>query len=197
MITLKWRVFPGEVDCGDQMACWEEDEGLICCVVDGLGHGSHAKNASDKIVDFVGLHRSQPPEILFSTCDQAMQRERGGVMAVAWIAGDQLTYASVGNITGYLVQVDTASGAHRVRQLHMDRGMIGGGFKTLNVQRLKVTKGDLVIMHSDGVNPVYSLDPWQMLLDDSERLATMLLEDQGKETDDACVLVYQHKGACL
>jgi len=197
MISLKWRAYPGENDCGDQIDYWQDDKQLICCVVDGLGHGMHAKDGACQIMDFVEKHRSQSPEQLFATCNQAMLHERGGVMAVAWIRDDQLTYASIGNITGYWVYIDAEQGIHRVEQLHMDRGMIGGGFKSLNIQTLTLTRGDLLIMHSDGLNPVYNLDPWQMILDDSEKLASMLLEDQGKETDDACVLVYRHDGSCL
>lgn len=194
MISLKWRAYPGEKDCGDQLAYWEDGERLICCVVDGLGHGSHAKASSCKIVDWIDKHRSESPKRLFTTCDQHMRNERGGVMAVAWIEGNQLSYASVGNITGYLVHVIAEQNTNKVKQLHMDRGMIGGGFRKLNVQTLTLSEGDLLIMHSDGLNPVYSLDPWRMALANVEKLASMLIEDQGKETDDVCVLVYQHQG---
>jgi len=193
-IALKGRAYPGEDACGDQLDYWQDGERLTCCVVDGLGHGQHAKKSACHIVAFVEKHRLESPEILFTTCDESMRHERGGVMAVAWIKGDQLTYASVGNIAGYLVHVDAEQGTHRVEQLNMDRGMISGGFKKLNVQDLTLTEGDLLIMHSDGLNSLYNLEPWQPVIGDSERLATMLLEDMGKETDDACVLVYRHVG---
>ncbi|MFQ5346187.1 MAG: hypothetical protein ACE5DZ_09570, partial [Mariprofundus sp.] len=48
------------------------------------------------------------------------------------------------------------------------------------------------IMHSDGLHPFYNLVVWHPVLNNPQRLATALLEDQGKETDDACVLVYRH-----
>lgn len=192
-ISLNRRAYPGEVDCGDQLDWWQDGNRLCCCVVDGLGHGPLAKAAGCEILQFVGKQRAASPEKLFTTCDKAMNKERGGVMAVAWIEGDQLTYASVGNIAGYLVHVDVEQETHRVEQLNMDRGMIGGGFKRLTVQRLTLTVGDLLIMHSDGVNPLYNLEPWQPVLDNCEMLGRVILEDQSKQTDDACVLIYHHQ----
>jgi len=190
MIATERRAMGGCPDCGDQLAFWADDDRLVCCVVDGLGHGLHAKQAACNIIQYVANHRTESPEQLFRGCDEAMRHERGGVMAVAWIAGDQLTYASVGNITGYLVRHD--DDIYRIEHLNMDRGMISGGFKKLNVQTLTLADGDLLLMHSDGLHPFYNLEVWQPVLDDPKRLAKALLEDQSKETDDACVLVYKH-----
>jgi len=194
MIAIKRRAYPGETDCGDQLEHWQDGTKLTCCVVDGLGHGTHAKASACKIIQYVGKHRMESLETLFTGCDKALRNERGGVMAVAWIEADKLTYASVGNITGYLVRVDAEQDSHTVEHLNMDRGMISGGFKKLNVQTLTMKKDDLLIMHSDGLTPLYNLNPWQPVIGNCEKLATMLLEDQGKETDDACVLVYRHEG---
>jgi len=198
-IALKKRPFPGEQCCGDQLDYWQDEANghqcITCCVVDGLGHGTNAQDAACMIMDYVAQHRNEPAKKLFLGCDAAMSRNRGGVMAVAWIAGDQLTYASVGNITGYLIDGHTTKlGSHKVRQLHMDRGMIGGGFRRLSVQKLTLHEADLLIMHSDGVTPVFNLEPWLAPIGDNDKLATALLKDQGKSTDDACVLVYQHVG---
>jgi len=192
IIAIKRRAYPGETDCGDQLEYWQDGRQLICCVVDGLGHGLHAKEAACKIIAYVANHRVETPEQLFRGCDAAMHHERGGVMAVAWIEGNQLRYASVGNIAGYLAH--HGDDGYRIEQLNMDRGMISGGFKKLNVQALTMKKSDLLIMHSDGLAPLYNLEAWQPVLDEMERLAKALIEDQGKETDDACVLVYRHEG---
>jgi len=184
----------GGPDCGDQLEFWQdnqkEGERLTCCVVDGLGHGLHAKQAACNIIQYVANHRDETPEQLFRGCDEAMRHERGGVMAVAWIAGNQLTYAAVGNIAGYLAR--QGDGSYRIEHLNMDRGMISGGFKKLNVQQLTLADGDLLLMHSDGLHPFFNLEAWYPVLDDPKRLAQALIEDEAKETDDACVLVYRH-----
>ncbi|MDQ6992590.1 MAG: SpoIIE family protein phosphatase [Mariprofundus sp.] len=192
MISLKHRNYPGEKDCGDQLQYWQDEKQLTCCVVDGLGHGSDAKEAACKIIHFVDSHRSDPPVKLFTACDQAMRHERAGVMAMAWIEDNLLTYAAAGNITGYLARENSEQGSYKLEQLNMDRGMIGGGFRKLNVQTLTLSEGDLLIMHSDGLNPFYHLEPWKTVANNSDKLAQMLLEDQSKGTDDACVLVYRH-----
>ncbi|MFQ5346081.1 MAG: SpoIIE family protein phosphatase, partial [Mariprofundus sp.] len=163
LIAMQRRAMDGSPDCGDQLAVWEEKNGqndrrLICCVVDGLGHGIHAKEAACHIIQYVANHRDETPEQLFRGCDEAMRHERGGVMAVAWIDGNQLTYASVGNITGYLARQNDDN--YRIEHLNMDRGMISGGFKKLNVQTLTLAEGDLLIMHSDGLHPFYNLVVW-------------------------------------
>jgi len=197
-IAVARRAMDGGSYCGDQTGIWPDDNGqhgaqpCVCCLVDGLGHGLHAKQAACKIIQYVARHRHDTPEQLFRGCDVAMRHERGGVMAVAWIEGDQLSYAAVGNIAGYLAR-HTDDG-FRMEQLHMDRGMISGGFKRLNVQQRTLAAGDLLIMHSDGLHPFYHLAAWQPALNDPQHLATLLIEDQGKATDDACVLVYQHQG---
>jgi len=190
MIAIEWRAMGGNPDCGDQVKYWEDDGKLTCCVVDGLGHGLHAKQAACTIIHYVANHWHETPEALFRGCDKAMQHERGGVMAMAWIAGNQLTYVSVGNIAGYLARKGDAS--YCIKHLNMDRGMISGGFKKLNVQQLILADGDLLLMHSDGLHPFFNLETWYPVLDDPKRLAKALIEDQGKETDDACVLVYKH-----
>jgi len=199
-VAMQRRAMGGCPDCGDQLEFWEEKsehdhERLTCCVVDGLGHGTHAKEAACNIIQYVANHRTETPENLFRGCDEATRHERGGVMAVAWIEGNQLSYASVGNIAGYLARHD--DDAYRIEHLNMDRGMIGGGFRKLNVQTLTLSDGDLLIMHSDGLHPFYSLEAWHPALDHPQRLAKTLIEDQGKQTDDACVLVYRHaEGTC-
>jgi len=197
-IAVERRAMDGGPYCGDQTGIWQDNSGqcatqCICCMVDGLGHGLHAKQAASKMIQYVADHRHDTPEQLFRGCDVAMRHERGGVMAVAWIEGDRLSYASVGNIAGCLVR--HADGMCRLEHLNMDRGMISGGFRVLHVQQLTLVAGDLLIMHSDGVDPFYQLDRWQSALADPQSLAISLIEDQGTVTDDACVLVYQHPGA--
>jgi len=193
-VAMKSLTYPGETDCGDQLDYWQDEKRLSCCVVDGLGHGSDAKQAASNILQYVAAHRFETPEKLFRGCDAEMRHQRGGVAAVAWIESDCLTYAAVGNITGYLAHIDIEPGIHRLEHLNMDRGMISGGFRRLNVQVLRLTEGDLLIMHSDGLNEFFNLEPWQAFLDNSEKLAQALLGDQSKKTDDACVLVYRHGG---
>jgi len=192
MIAAERRAMGGSPDCGDQFEYWQNGQKTICCVVDGLGHGLHAKEAACNIMQYVANHRTETPELLFRGCDDAMRHGRGGVMAVAWIEGNQLRYGSVGNITGYLVR--QGDDGCRIEHLNMDRGMIGGGFKKLNMQTLTMADGDLLIMHSDGLHPFYNLEVWQPVLTNPQRLARALIEDQTKETDDACVLVYRHEG---
>jgi len=198
MLAMQRRAMGGCPDCGDQLEYWQDNVAgnhnggrLTCCVVDGLGHGLHAKEAACSILQYVANHRTETPEQLFRGCDEAMRHGRGAVMAVAWIEGNQLRYASVGNITGYLAR--HGDDGYRIEHLNMDRGMIGGGFKKLNVQTLSMADGDLLLMHSDGLHPFYNLEVWQPVLDHPQRLAKALIEDQGKETDDACVLVYCHQ----
>jgi len=197
-IAVECRAMDGAPYCGDQTGIWQDNSGqravqCICCMVDGLGHGLHARQAACKIIQYVADHRHETPEQLFRGCDAAMRHERGGVMAVAWVEGDRLSYASVGNIAGYLAH--HAGDVWRLEHLNTDRGMISGGFRQLNVQRLTLAAGDLLIMHSDGLHPFYQMDGWLPALAGPQSLAISLIEDQGKATDDACVLVYQHPEA--
>jgi len=104
------------------------------------------------------------------------------MMAVAWIQGNQISYASVDNITGYLVRVKPDQDDHKLEQLNMARGMISGSFRKLNVQTLTLSESDLLIMHSDGLTPTFNLDSWQEVLGDCDKLERSFLENQGKAT---------------
>ena len=157
-------------------------------IADGLGHGQGAEEVSRAAVDYVAGHLSEPPPDIFSGCDVALRQTRGVIMSIAVIdeGAGTLTYAGVGDTHSRIV-------GHEPRHMLKTFGIVGAGYKKLLPETFPIATGDLVIMATDGIKEQFSVSNYDETVRSNVRmLAERILQDWGRENDEAAVLVFRH-----
>ncbi|MBL7062629.1 MAG: SpoIIE family protein phosphatase [Anaerolineae bacterium] len=196
-VAIAKRAFPGDPHCGDECAWWQSGREVTLCIVDGLGHGEHAERTARAAVEYVAGHLAQPLVDIFAGCDQALRRTRGAAMGIAVIdigegedeEAGTLTYAGIGNTRAMIVRE-----ACPVVGLSSNYGIVGGGYRKLTPETVGLKPGDLVILTSDGIKEQCDILAYgDALRGDVQRLAEKILQDWGRETDDAAVLVFRNE----
>ncbi len=186
--------FRGEEHCGDQAAFWElDDQNVVLCMVDGLGHGEQAEEAALAAVEYVGAHLDEMPQQLFAGCNAAIGHTRGVAMAVGFIDERTMTmtYGGIGNTRAMIHNPNRRKIAH----MSSDAGIIGGGYRNLVLETIDLMPGDMIVMSTDGLEELIDLNVYdQDVLVDINKLAHRLMLDWGRENDDRGVLIYRNGG---
>lgn len=158
-------------------------------VADGLGHGAEAAYAAEVAMACIGAGLERSFDDIFAACDLRLRDTRGVALAVAVVAIDsgQLTIASVGNIRTLLL---TASKDCRFGG---SRGIVGGGYTRLTPQVQTLSRGDVLVLFSDGVDEFSEL---RKTLEETAYFpndqASVVLARWARLDDDAAVLIYRH-----
>ncbi|MDR5657845.1 SpoIIE family protein phosphatase [Halodesulfurarchaeum sp. HSR-GB] len=170
---------------GDSYICKTWNDTTLVGVIDGLGHGPPAHQASTAAREYVESNAEKSLETVFRGTDRACRGTRGVVMALAkfdWTA-ETITFANVGNIK---VRV---AGPEWTRFI-VRRGVIGGNNPGASVVTRDWDPSHTLVMFSDGVATGWE---WQDIQQGGQEtastIANRLLEQYGKSDDDATALV--------
>jgi len=192
---LEWGVvcvaMRDEEVCGDSWAVTAGDGRDTILVVDGLGHGLLAFEASQQALRAFREHAGEPPESNLSALHEALRTTRGAVASVTEIDWSQreLRYAGVGNIEGTLLPVEG-----KETSLVSHSGILGD--KVTRFQQFTHPWPDqgLLILHSDGLS-TWDLEPYPGLTrKDPSLIAGVLYRDFASRRDDVVVLVGRERG---
>lgn len=185
---------PGQRRSGDHHVVAELPTGsVLLAALDGLGHGEEAADAAERAAALLRGHAEESVIALTRRCHRELQGTRGVVMTLAQISpqDETLTWLGVGNVEGVLIR-GRRSNAPRESVL-MRGGVVGYQLPPLSATVHALTRGDCIVLATDGVRPDFSND---LLPDDvPQRLADRLLSHFRRGTDDALVLVAQYRGA--
>jgi anti-sigma regulatory factor (Ser/Thr protein kinase) len=178
---------PGETQCGDAWELRLEQNKLRLMVADGLGHGPLAATAAARAVQTFDEGGFDSPTSYLEAAHGALRSSRGAAVAMAEVAlGERrLRYAGVGNIAASVVDRDGRS-----RGLLSHNGIVG--LQVPNLKQLEYVwdDGDLLVMHSDGLNSRWKFDAYPGLARAGTAIiAGVLYRDSKRQRDDATVLV--------
>lgn len=176
----------GETANGDAWAVSNSAAGRTFLVVDGLGHGFAAAEASSAAVRVFRERIELAPAEMLAAIHEALRPTRGAALAVARIEAqrDQLVFAGIGNIAGAVI-TGTA-----VRKTVSRNGTAGHQLHRIHQYEYPFEPGSQLIMHSDGLSSKWVLDRYPGLMVRHPLLiAGVLWRDYGRERDDATVLV--------
>jgi len=182
------RAFHEERVSGDHAVFARVRDVLVCAVIDGIGHGPLAADASAVAAATTLARIELPPTEILDACDAALQDTRGTVMAVLRLdeATDTLEHAGVGNVTARLE-------GHRSH-----RGFLGasatlgarGKRRSPVVETTSVAADEVIVVYTDGLTSRVSLaDQPDLLREHPIVIAEHLLQTFARDTDDALVLV--------
>ncbi|MBE7450015.1 MAG: SpoIIE family protein phosphatase [Kofleriaceae bacterium] len=180
---------PGEAVSGDDAIAERDGTHLLVSVIDGLGHGPHARDAALRAVD--GLGRPPWPSVpeLLARCHVTVAGSRGAVASVARVdlASGRCEHAGVGNVMTRLYDGDG-----KVRVLVTLAGTLGTGrlSRRLVGEELPFAPPRLLVMVSDGITSRLDLSRDPALLQRHPLvIAHRVVTNHGRGNDDTTVLV--------
>ena len=177
------RPMTGQEACGDAFAVRHDAGVATLMVADGLGHGPLAAAASGAAVRTFLDAPPGSPVALLERVHRALSGTRGAAVSIAQVSDGVLRYAGLGNISG------TVHG-DRARGLVSHPGIAGVPTRQLRETTYPVERGDVVVMHSDGLTNRWSLADYPGLAARSPFVvAGVLLRDHAVRPDDSCVAV--------
>ena len=179
---------PGQSRSGDRQTLMLFPGGALVAVVDGLGHGELAAVPAETVLE---RHAREPVVALIQRCHERLRGTRGAVMSLASFreADSTMTWLGVGNVVGVLLRADPGA-VPRQEYLSLRGGVVGDQLPRLDASVIPVTRGDTLILASDGVRGdfVKSL----RLGESPQRVADRILAEFAPRTDDALVLVARY-----
>jgi negative regulator of sigma-B (phosphoserine phosphatase) len=184
----------GESRSGDLAVFAGYPGGALVAVIDGLGHGDEAADASEAAASVIREHRAAPVDELLQRCHETLRRTRGAVMTLAWFDLDrsQLAWTGVGNVEARLVRGAAVFGDRHDSALVLG-GVIGYNLpKVVRPSVMELRPGDAVAFATDGIEADYSVSLTPKL--PAQELAERILERHGKGTDDALAVVVRYLG---
>lgn len=185
-IGLWSRPRPQETDNGDAYFIYSRGERTLYAVVDGLGHGSGAREAADVALGCLSEWRGEPLDQVFHAAHDVLRATRGAVMSAVIIdvEAQSFQYAGVGNV---LARVFGAP--ERISPVNTN-GTLGARLGQIRVWTYPWAAGTTCVMASDGLSATWEMDAYPGLLTRSPQLlAGILLRDYGRDSDDATVMV--------
>jgi len=178
---------PKEQICGDGwIADWHDEHGSLL-VVDGLGHGQGAADASTAaIASFRSSGESSPARIV-DDLHSALRPTRGAALAVASLDLSEgiVRYSGLGNIGASIISPERKR-THLVSQ----NGTAGHAARRISEFAYPFRDGSVLVMFSDGLvsswDPAAYPDLWSH---DPSIIAGVLYRDFSRGRDDVTVIV--------
>jgi hypothetical protein len=177
---------PGEEVCGDGWAAEVNSSRSLVLVVDGLGHGPLAAEATRQAIEVFRANARLSPVELMGLLHDALRSTRGTAAAVAEVRFDdeEVRFVGVGNIAG------TVSREGESRSLVSHNGIVGHQLRKVQEFVYPFPPGALLVLHSDGLTPHWRLDRYPGLAErDPAVIAGVLYRDCKRGRDDVTVLV--------
>lgn len=188
--------FSGESSIGDRHLVQHFRGGVLIAAVDGLGHGSEAASAAQLAISILEQSPDEPVEQLVGRCHERLRGTRGVVMSLASLklSDGLMSWLGIGNVEAVALRPreNDDGPAEEVGTMIACPGIVGYKLPTLRSHSIRMRRGDLAILATDGVRPGFGegLHP----LGTAQRIAEGILERHGKGTDDALVVVVRLVG---
>jgi phosphoserine phosphatase RsbX len=163
-------------------------------VIDGLGHGAAAATAATSAADVIDGAAEQPLDVLFGLCHRQLANTRGAAMTLARIdfGAETLQWMGVGNVAADLL-AKSPSGMETRLSARLAGGIVGYQIPGITpAERIPIRPGYLLVMASDGIGEGH-LDGVDFTAP-AAMIAQRILQQYGRQTDDALVLVARHRG---
>jgi serine phosphatase RsbU (regulator of sigma subunit) len=190
LIGVAERPHPAETVNGDAYAVHWAGAGAdaVCriAVIDGLGHGPEAAEASARAIAVLDEQPALDPVQALHRCHAAMMGTRGAAMSVARLdpTRGELVYAGIGNVEAHLWQEG------RRERLIAYRGIVGAAMRTIRPFTLRLGAGWLLLMHSDGISARADVEALGLLEPAAPAdIAQAILDRYARAHDDALALV--------
>ncbi len=178
-----------DIECGDTGLIKEFDNKVFIAIVDVLGHGNEAYKLAVICHDFLEKNYRNDLIETMRALHEYIKGSRGAAAGLCLLDTNAgiLKYVGVGNITA------RKFGLNRVR-LVSTNGIVGYAIKTLKEETMKLNDGDVFVLYTDGVQEHFELGDYpEILRDEAKTIATHIIQQFGKDEDDATCIVVRCK----
>jgi serine phosphatase RsbU (regulator of sigma subunit) len=183
----------GEQVCGDTYFIKGGEDRVLLAVIDGLGHGNKAAEASKKAVELLEDFEGESIINLIKHCHNGLKKTRGVVMSLAQINfyEETITWVGVGNVDGSLIFANDED-RPKIEHFVLRGGIVGYKLPLLQATITPISPGDLLICSTDGVKVNYlgKID----MNDDPDKIVEDISSNYFKRSDDALILVAKYLG---
>lgn len=176
---------PFESVCGDLAFLIKRDDSVLLGLIDGAGHGPEAQSIAVLAHDFILENQQLELAALMSELHASLQGTRGGVALIGKInlKTHRLSFVGVGNIELRMFGSQT-------RRFVLTQGVLGSSIRTPQKQSVNIYRGDVFVIHTDGISSFFNLDDYPDLpYDETETIASVLMDKFTKGNDDATALI--------
>jgi serine/threonine protein phosphatase PrpC len=174
---------------GDAVFINIEDEELFICIFDGAGHGEGAYKISRIGIEYIQSNRGLSLPEMMQGLHEKLHGTHGAVAIIGKlnIKKMELKYVGIGNIFLRIF------GEVSKREVMLG-GVIGYQIRTPKERRLSIKSGDTIVFHTDGISSRFNeTDYPNIFWDDAEIISKKILQDFGKNNDDAtCAVIKAH-----
>jgi len=189
--ALAVRPFPGNQlnECGDIGVVREFGNKLFFAIVDVLGHGREAHELAVIVREYLEKNYRRGLVELMEGLHECLKLSRGAVAGMGLLDREsgELRYVGVGNITARKL------GRSSLR-LVPRQGIVGYAMRTLREETAQLDDGDVVVLHTDGVQERFDLSDYpQIAADDADTICHQIIKRFGKEEDDAACLALRYR----
>ncbi len=181
------RPHPAEDVSGDHAAFVRRRDVLSVALADGLGHGPHARKASEATIECFRAGPERSLDALLAGCHDAALGTRGAVMSVARLEepSGKMETASIGNVT---VHVSGPDVAHRFGGTSAVLGMRGQA-RAARVEQQVLSPWEVLLVFSDGITSRASVEQDHALLREHPVVvAQAVVQRFARGDDDVLVL---------
>ena len=176
----------GEEVCGDGWGVRLSRDQLLVMVVDGLGHGILAAEAAREAERALATAKSESLTDIVLDTHAALKKTRGAAFGIAKIQPEKglLTFVGVGNIAASVLSMGSS------RSMASQNGILGQQMERVQEFTCPWGRGNILVMHSDGLISRWSLEPYPGIWNRHPSLiAAVLHRDYYRGRDDVTVLV--------
>ncbi len=180
------RPLPGQRYNGDAYFAKRYEDKVMFAVIDGLGHGQGAQEASQAAVDCLENYYRRPFTEIFRLCHQRLKRTRGAAMSLCRInlKDRVMTHSGIGNVNTRVYSSEKSPAPFCIN------GTLGVALRTVKVDDYPLPEDSVIIMFSDGISSRFRPDNihgfWGLK---PQMLGKRIIDNHAKDNDDATVLV--------
>ncbi len=174
--------------CGDAWLATVQGKMMRIALIDGLGHGAHAHDASLLATQSLAAYSKLQPAEELSMLHQALKKTRGAVATIVHIdqVNHQLIYSGIGNIAMKMITPSVTKGCFSYN------GIVGhimpASFN--NHSFLWNEKTDFLIMHSDGISGRWDIQKYPGILQHHAMMVcAAIYKDFDRANDDSTILI--------
>lgn len=176
--------------CGDgfMLEIIPDKSKASCLVVDGLGHGEGAHQASTEAIKIFNNYKDMnlPIETLFEKIHGGLRKTRGAAAAIAQLDLElnKMEYVGIGNISGILF-TDI-----KRKSLASLNGIVGHGVKKIQSFGYPLSEDFMLCLYSDGLISHWEIEKYINLFNKSAKIiAGVLYRDYNRKKDDITIVI--------
>jgi len=182
------RPLNNDVFCGDTGIIKEFDNKVFVGIVDVLGHGEEAHEVAAICENFFQKNYNLDLVETLKGLHESIKGSRGAVVGLSLLdlESGELQCTAMGNVT------IRKFGSSNTRIISRE-GIVGYMMSNPRKEKMKLYDGDVLVLYTDGVKEHFDQKDYpELLAHDARTIATRIMDQFGKEHDDAICIVLKY-----